>query len=604
MGKWTLLFGIRTITLPALLGAIAQMAEERIRRRLAAILAADVVGYGRLMEEDEAGTLAALKERRRTILNPLVAQHQGRIVKVMGDGVIVEFASAVNAVECALELQKAIAGANQGVAHQRRIELRIGINLGDVIVEGSDLYGDGVNIAARLESLAEPGGICISGSVHDQVRRKLALAFEDLGHQTVKNISDPIQVYRISAGIPLKGQEISEQSALPLPATPSIAILPFTNMSSDPEHEHFADGLTEDLITDLSQVAGLFVIARNSSFAYKGKSVDVRSIARNLGVRYVLEGSARRATGRVRINVQLIDAIAGGHMWAERFDRPLEDVFTVQDEVTARIVEALVGRLTAAQLPDRKRPANMEAYDLCVRGRALLMQSTQGTREARLMFQRAIALDPNFAEAHRLLAFSWAVGWVLGGEPKEPNLHLGTAATQKALALAPNDAGVRWVHAILLADQDRWDESEAEFAIALELDPNNADAWAMLSELMMLCGRKSEAFTAIQRALRLNPHPPGWYYWFLGQTQYLDRQYDSAVQTLRREETYRSPSRRTLAASLAQLGRLDEARHEAAMFLANNPHFTIRNWVESQPFRDEATCQHFVDGYRKVGLPE
>jgi len=433
----------------------------------------------------------------------------------------------------------------------------------------------------------------------------MRVEFEDVGPQTVKNISDPIHVYRMNAFAAVKdGQESTGNAALPLPTTPSIAILPFINMSSDPEHEYFADGLTEDLITDLSQVDGLFVIARNSSFAYKGKSVDVRGIARNLGVRYVLEGSARRGAGRVRINVQLIDAIAGGHIWAERFDRAVEDVFSVQDEVTAKIVEALVGRLTAAQIPDRKKPASLEAYDLCVRGRALLMESPHAAREARLMFQRAIALDPDFAEAHRLIALSWSVGWVLGGEPKEPNLHLGIAAAQKAVALDPNDAGARWVNAVVLADQHRWDEAEAEFADALKLDPNSADAWAMLSELMVLSGRTTEAVADIEKALRLNPHPPGWYYWFLGQAQYLDRQYDRAVHTLRREETYRTPSRRTLAASLAQLGRLDEARHEAAMFMASNQHFTISNWVESQPFRDEAACQHFVDGYRKAGLPE
>jgi TolB-like protein/Tfp pilus assembly protein PilF len=581
------------------------MAGERIRRRLAAILAADVVGYSRLMEQDEAGTLAALKERRRAVLNPLVAQHHGRIVKLLGDGVIVEFASAVNALECAVELQRRMAQANQGVDSDRCILLRIGINLGDVIVEGSDLYGDGVNIASRLESLAEPGGICIAGNVHDQVRRKLRLGFEDVGPQMVKNLADPVQVYRIHADMSDRsGPANAEQAPLPLPATPSIAILPFVNMSSDPEHEFFADGLTEDLITDLSQVAGLFVIARNSSFAYKGKPVDVRSIARNLGVRYVLEGSARRAAGRVRINVQLIDAVAGGHLWAERFDRALEDVFVLQDEVTARIVEALVGRLTEAQLPDRKRPANMEAYDLCVRGRVLLLQSPQGAREARLMFERAITLAPDFAEAHRLLALTWSVSWELGGESKKQNLGLAIAAARKALALDPNDAGVRWVNAILLFNQRRWDEAEAEFAVALELDPNNADAWAMLSELMTLSGRPTDALADIQKALRLNPHPPGWYYWFLGQAQYLDRQYDKAVQTLRREETYRSPSRRTLAASLAQLGRLDEARHEAAMFMATNPHFTIRNWVESQPFRDQAACERLVEGYRKAGLSE
>ena len=581
------------------------MVEERTQRRLAAILAADVVGYSRLMEQDEAGTLAMLKTRRKEVLEPVVAKHHGRIFKVTGDGVLVEFSSAVNAAQCALELQSGMAEANENQGADRQIVLRIGVNLGDVMIEGSDLYGDGVNVAARLEQLAEPGDICISGGVHEQIKRKLDANFEDIGSQNIKNMADAIRVYRMHAGTSAKQRtEDAECAILPLPTTPSIAVLPFTNMSNDLEHEFFADGLTEDLITDLSQVPGLFVIARNSSFAYKGKSVDVRSIARNLGVRYVLEGSARRAAGRVRINVQLIDAIGGGHLWAERFDRSLDDVFKVQDEVTAKIVEALIGRLKAKQIPERKKTTNLEAYDLCVRGRALCMQSTQAAREAQLMFERAIALDPNFAEAHRWLAFSLQNSWLLWGESMDPNRRLSLAAAEKAVALDPNDAGNHWVHGLVLTRERRWEDAEAEFAVALKLDPNNADTWAVLSELMVLIGRPADALTAIERALRLNPHPPDLYYWFLGQSQYLVGQYDRAVQTLRREETYRTGSRRTLAAGLAQLGRLDEARREAQMFMASNPHFTIRHWIESQAFRDDAACQHFVDGYRKAGLPE
>jgi len=576
------------------------MAEERAQRRLAAILAADVVGYSRLMGQDEVGTLAALKERRKEVLEPLVGRHRGRIFKVAGDGVFVEFGSAVNAVQCAIDLQQGMAVANGNLPPDRRIVLRIGVNLGDVMVEGGDLYGDGVNIAARLEGIAEPGGILISGSAYDQVKGKVEAGFEDLGSQSLKNIGETVRIYQSRPG----HEAAAAMPALALPDKPSIAVLPFENMSADPEQAYFADGLTEDLIMDLSQVPGLFVIARHSSFVYKAKSVDVRSIARNLGVRYVLEGSARRAAGRVRINVQLIDAIGGGHLWAERFDRSLDDVFKVQDEVTAKIVEALVGRLTLARTPERKRPTSLEAYDLCVRGRALLFQSEQAAREARLMFERAIALDPEFAEAHRCIALSLVDSWSLWGEPLEPSLQLALTAGQKAVMLDPNDAGNRWVYGYVLALGDQWAEAEPEFAVALKLDPNNADTWAMMSELMVLSGRPTDALANIEKALRLNPHPPGWYYWFLGQSQYLDRQYDRAVLTLRREETYRSACRRTLAAALAQLGRLDEARREAEMFMMSSPHFTIHQWVESQQFRDEGACQHFVDGYRKAGLPE
>jgi TolB-like protein len=307
------------------------MAEERVPRQLAAIVAADVVGYSRLIEQSEAGTLAALKERRRTILVPLVAHHHGRIVKVMGDGVLVEFASAVNAVTCAVELQNRMGEANNGLPEDRRVVLRVGINLGDVVVDGGDLYGDGVNVAARLQGMAGPGDICVSGSVYEQVKRKLDLGFDELGPQTIKNIAEPVAVYRVGS------QSSSvEKEPLALPSKPSIAVLPFVNMSNDPEQEAFVDGLTEDLITDLSRTTGLFVIARNSAFAYKGRPVDVRRIARELGVRHLLEGSARRAAGRVRINAQLIDAIGGDHLWAERFDRGLEDIFAVQDEVTGK----------------------------------------------------------------------------------------------------------------------------------------------------------------------------------------------------------------------------------------------------------------------------
>ena len=579
------------------------MTEKRAQRRLAAILAADVVGYSRLMEQDEAGTLAALKARRNEVLVPTVAQHNGRVVKLMGDGVLVEFGSAVDAVECAVELQKAFTGANQDVPEDQRIAIRIGINLGDVIVEGSDLFGDGVNVAARLEGLAEPGRIYVSGSVYEQVKRKLPSSFDELGSHTVKNITEPVFVYRVRTQS--TGPAVAEPQALPLPTKPSIAVLPFTNMSTDPEHEPFADGLTEDLITDLSRNVGLFVIARNSTFAYKGKSVDVRRIARELGVRYLLEGSARRAAGRVRINVQLIDAIGGGHIWADRFDRNLEDIFAVQDEVTAKIVEALVGRLVAQ--PPRNRPKSMAAYDLCVRGRTLITMSTgspEAVREGAVLLEQAIALDPGFAEAHRWLAFNRWSAWSHCGEPMDSNRDLAVEHAETAVKLDPNDSGNHWVLGYLLAYERRWPEADAAFATALQLDPNNADAWAARSDITVMAGQPTAGIEHIQKALRLDPHPPAWYYWELGLAQYAVGQYVSAVETLRKEATYRTGSRRILAASLAQLGQMNEARREAVLYMASNPRFTISHWAATQPFRDEATLAHFVDGYRKAGLPE
>ena len=573
------------------------MTEEHVRRRLAAILAADVVGYSRLMEQDEAGTLDALKRRRRDVLTPVVGDHRGRVIKVMGDGVLAEFASAVDAVHCAVDLQQRFSRANEQLPESRRIALRIGINLGDVIVEGSDLYGDGVNVAARLETLADPNGICVSRGVYEQVKNKVAIGFDDLGPQVVKHIAEPVHVYRVHH----EQYDETKKEHLPLPGRPSIAVLPFTYMGNDPEQEAFTDGLTEDLITDLSRNAGLFVIARNSTFAYKGKAVDARRIARDLGVRYLLEGSARRAAGRVRINAQLIDAIGGGHLWAERFDRNLEDIFAVQDEVTAKIVEALVGRLSA---PPRSRPKSIEAYDLCVRARILTQESPQAAREARILFQQAIALDAGYAEAHRWLAHNFLLGWLLWGEPMDPTRRLAMDTAEKAMALDPNDAGCHWVLGYLLAHEGRWAESDAQFGATFDLDPNHADAWAMLSDLTVLSGRPAEAIEQLRKAMRLNPHPASWYYWILGQAQYATGQYEAAVETLRKEETYRTGSRRILAASLAQLGRLEEARREAEMFLVSNPHFRITYWASTQPIRDEATREHFIDGFRKAGLPE
>ncbi|NLS08191.1 adenylate/guanylate cyclase domain-containing protein [Rhizobium sp. P32RR-XVIII] len=580
------------------------MAEECAQRRLAAIMAADVVGYSRLIEQHEAGTLAALRDRRRTVLTPLVTRHHGRIVKVMGDGVLVEFGSAVNAVVCAVELQNGMAEANNGLPEDRKVILRVGINLGDVVVDGGDLYGDGVNVAARLQSIAAPGEICVAGSVYDQVKRKLDFVFDELGPQTMKNITEPVLVYRVwsSSSTTQENYGPVEKVARPLPTTPSIAVLPFTNMSNDPEQESFVDGLTEDLITDLSRTAGLFVIARNSTFTYKGKPVDVRRVARDLGVRYLLEGSARRAAGRVRINAQLIDAIGGDHLWAERFDRGLEDIFAVQDEVTGKIVEALVGRLTAT--PVRNRPTNLEAYELCVRARPLSQRTALDAREAIFLLERAIALDPEYAEAHRLLALNLWLCWELWDKPVDPTRARAMAEAQRAVTLDPNDAGNRWVLGIILGYERRWAESDAEFDATFNLDPNYADAWAIRADLTTLKGHPAEAIEYVLKALRLNPHPPGWYYWVLGQAQHALRDHESAVHTLRRPETYRTTSRRILAASLAQLGRLEEARQEAEMFMISNPNFTIRHWSASQPFRDEDLRRYFEEGYRMAGLPE
>lgn len=568
-----------------------------MERRLAAILAADVVGYSRLMNQDEAGALQALMAVRKDIIDPKIAEHKGRVFKATGDGVLAEFSSVVNAVACAADIQRVMSARNVDLPMDRAVQLRIGVNIGDVIVEGEDIFGDGVNVAVRLEGIAPPGGVVVSSTTRHHLGNRLNLQFEDMGERAFKNISDPIQVFCVR-------QDYAEPAhkVLPLPAKPSIAVLPFTNMSTDPEHEAFSDGLTEDLITDLSRNASLFVIARHSTFAYKGKTADVRQIARDLGVRFLLEGSARRAASRVRINVQLIDASDGSHMWAERFDRSLEDIFAVQDEVTSRIVEALVGRLTVQ--PQRNRPNNMEAYDLCVRGRALTGISPEASRESRLLLQRAIMLDPQYAQAHRFLAVNLWQGWVQWGEPAETNRLAAVATAEKAVMLDPNDAGCHLALGQLLAYERRWAESDKEFAAALEIDPNYADAWMILAENSVLRGQPDVAIERAEKAFRLNPRPPGFYYWDFGFAQYAARQYEAAVTTLRNAATYRTVSRRVLAASLAQMGLTEEARQEAALFMASNPHFTISRWAAAQPFRDDAIRAHFIEGYRKAGLPE
>jgi len=373
-------------------------------------------------------------------------------------------------------------------------------------------------------------------------------------------------------------------------------------MSGDEADAPFVDGLTEDLITDLSRTAGLFVIARNSVYGYKGKAVNVRLVAQELGVRYVLEGSARRAMGRVRINAQLVDAPGGRHLWAERFDRTVEDVFELQDEVNAKIVEALVGRLTIPT--PRNRPKNFEAYDLCVRARLLTEESPQTEREAYMLLQRAVKLEPTYAEALGLLAYNRWLAWAHFGEPEDPNRRMAVTSAQKAVDLDPNDAGCRYVLGTILAYERRWEESEAAFAKALELDPNHADTWAAMSDVSVLDGRVADGLAQIEKALRLNPYPACWYLCHLGQAQYAARDYEAASATLRREDTYRTNSRKFLAATLAQLGHHEEARREAELFLIAHPHFTIGHWLSSQPLRDASVRDHFVDGFRKAGLPE
>ena len=580
------------------------MIEKRVQRRLAAILAADVVGFSRLMERDEAGTLDALKSRRQAVLTPVVAQHNGRVVKLMGDGVLVEFASAVDAVQCAVELQRGFTVANRDVVEAQRIVLRIGINLGDIIVEGSDIYGEGVNVAARLEGLAEPGGIYVSATVHDHVTGKLALEFDDLGERNLKNIAKPVHVYR--TGTDGTGESKAKPAQVPaLPDKPSIAVLPFTNMSGDPEQEYFTDGLTEDIITDLSNVPGFFVIARNSTFAYKSKSTDVRQIAHDLGVKYILEGSARRSAQKLRINAQLINATEGGnHVWAERFDREIADIFDVQDEITRLVVEAVSGKIGAKNISARSRPSNLEAYDLCVRSRGKCDVSKSVNREARSALERAVALDPNYCEAHSNLALSLLLGWMIWGEPQKPDRGNALMHALRAVEIDPNNSEARRVLGYVQLYERNWDEAKLQFESAVQLNPNGADAVVQMAELHVYLGKPQDALTACAQAFRLNPHPPGWYFWNMGLAQIAAGHYEEAVAALSQETIYGTGSRVDLIAALALAGRVPEAQEEARLFLAGNPNWTISEQVANSPNKEMSAAQPFIDGWRLAGLPD
>ena len=514
------------------------MAEERVNRKLAAILAADVVGYSRLMGVDEEGTLAALKQHRQVVFDPAVAAHNGRVVKLIGDGTIVEFGSVVDAVHCALAVQRSNGLVPDEALRQPKIILRIGINLGDVIIEGDDIYGDGVNIAARLEPLAEPGGICVSSIVNESVGNRVDVGFEDAGEITVKNIDRPIRVWKWH---PRATPELAKAAEKPLPhvATASIAILPFTNMSGDPEQEYFSDGISEDIITDLSKIAGLTVIARNSSFTYKGRSVDIRTVGRELGVQSVLEGSIRRAGNRVRITAQLIDAGNGAHLWADRYDRDLTDIFAVQDDVTQRIVEALKITLSPAE---KERLADSEthdvvAYDCVLRGREFMLgkEKNLGTfQQAIKYFKEALEHDPNYSVAYACLGFGYMFDyqnrWT---EDPDKSLSIAKEYARQAIEKDPNEPLARCVSALAASYEKDLDRAKAEIEVALKLNPSLALAHNLRGTFWTFAGQPLEAIPEIEQAMRLDPAVSPQFLHFLGLAYLMAEKYETAAALLR-----------------------------------------------------------------------
>jgi len=590
------------------------MAEERINRKLAAILAADVVGYSRLMAADEAGTLNALKRHRETVFDPAVAAHNGRIVKLIGDGTIVEFASVVDAVNCALAVQRSAALPPDRNGAPSLIVLRIGINLGDVIIEADDIYGDGVNIAARLEPLAEPGGVCISSIVNESIGNRIDVRFQDGGEMTVKNIDRPIRVWRWHPGAALAPSANGNAAEhAPKPATASIAILPFTNMSGDPEQEYFSDGISEDIITDLSKIAGLTVIARNSSFTYKGRAVDVRTVGRELGVNSVLEGSIRRAGQRVRITAQLIDAGSGAHLWADRYDRDLTDIFEVQDDVTHRIVDALKVTLSPAEQAPRSeaKASDLEAYELTLRGRELLLGRTK-TREsfeqAKKLFLNAIERDPNYAKAYAALGFAYMFDYQ-NRWSDDPDSSLPRAREYAELAVRkdPNESLAHAIAAVAATFQRDLERARSEIDIALSLNPNMAMAYNILGGIHLYLGRPLEAIPLIERAMRLDPATNSQFIHFLGMANLLAGKYETAAALLR-ERILLVPntdfSRALLASALGHLGELDEARRIWHELKDINPKYSFAEHIGRLPFKKAEDAHRITDGLAKAGLPD
>jgi adenylate cyclase len=627
------------------------MTTEGVTRRLIAILSADVKDYTRLMSQDDVGTIRTLAAYKEA-MEALIRRHRGQVVDAIGDSLLARFESVLDAVNCAAEMQRDLAERNAELPYDRKMEFRMGISLGDVVEEEGRIYGDGVNIAARLQALAEGGGICISSMVHHHVEGKLGFDYEDLGEQTLKNIAKPIRVYRllshpgaaahrvkeakkglrkkwvrialaagvlliVAAGllwrfvlIPIRSPQVAsvQKMAHPLRERQSIAVLPFVNLSTDHSQDFIVDGMTEDIISALARFKDIFVIASNSTLTYKGKAVKIHQVAEELGVRYVLEGSAQMSKDRIRVTAQLIDAIADTHLWVERYDRPLSDVFQVQDEVTRKIIGSLAGKLYQEEMAraSLKHPDSLDAYGLYWQGFEVLLRYTpKDNAKARELLEKAIALDPKYEPPYRLLAWTHYYDWLFGYLPGKPKASYQKAMDliYKAVALDPGDGLTHASLAFFLLYGRKFDEAAAEFEEALKTNPNDARILALSAEFDTYTGRPEEAIKRIKEAMRLNPNYPSWYLYILGFSQYVARDYQGAVESFRKMSPVMVASRGLLAASLAQLGRMEEARAEAEKHLKGSPSFSANYLGSTCPFLHEKDRQHFVEGYLKAGLP-
>jgi adenylate cyclase len=589
------------------------MTSEEFKRKLTAILSADVKGYSRLMGADEEATVRTLQTYKEVMASS-IQHHRGRVVGTAGDSVLAEFASVVDAVQCAVEIQQVLRAKNAMLSETRRMEFRIGINLGDVIEEGDTIYGDGVNIAARLEGLAEPGGICISESAYQQIENKLPLRYDYLGEHEVKNIAKPVRVYKAqieTEAAPSRPHfEVAskEKMAFPMPDKPSIAVLPFVNMSRDPVQEYFSDGITEEIITALSKVPNLFVIAHHSTFTYKGKPVKVKQVSEELGVRYVLEGSVRKIGDRVRITAQLIDALSSHHLWAERYDQDLKDVFALQDEITMKVITALQVELTTGEMAGRiaKGTRNLDAFIKYMQASELFNRLTkEGNAQARKILEEAIALDPEYSRLYMGLAITHIYDvWFGTTESPEQSLARAFELAQKAISLDDSNAAAYSVLGQVYAMKRQYDQAIAECERAVSLDPNSAENLMRLGTVLNYAGRAGEAIPYLQNAIRLNPLPTANYFVQLAFAYRESREYEKAIEAakkaLQREPNTQSPYIH-MTISYIRLGREEEARASAAEILRINPRFSLERYAKILPF-SQPVADRVVEDLRKAGL--